>query len=96
MEPGQAKVLFRLEKDEDGYPPEEVESLWGFLRKDGIELDNIPFFAKGVALGDVVAARKAPDGALEFQSVVRRGDTVRIGLSSSRSIRTTRSTPWTN
>jgi hypothetical protein len=73
MEPGQAKVIFRLEKDEDGYPPEEVESLWGLLRGDGIEIDNIPFFAKGVALGDIVGVRKAPDGALEFESVVRRG-----------------------
>lgn len=73
MEPDQAKVLFRLEKDEDGYPAEDVESLWGLRRADGIELDNIPFFAKGVALGDVVMVRVAPDGALEFESVVRRG-----------------------
>ncbi len=42
-EPEHVKVLFRLEKDEDGYPPEEVESLWGILRSEGIELDNIPF-----------------------------------------------------
>ena len=50
MKPGQAKLLFRLEKDEDGYPPEDVESLWGLLRSDGIELDNIPF-CEGSRLG---------------------------------------------
>lgn len=72
-QPKHVKVLFRLEKDEDGYPPAEVESLWGLLRPEGVELDNIPFFAKGVALGDVVKVENAPDGALEFESVVRRG-----------------------
>lgn len=71
-QPKYVKVLFRLQKDGDGYPPAEVESLWGFLRSEGVELDNVPFFAKGVALGDVVKVEKAPDGALEFRSVVRR------------------------
>jgi hypothetical protein len=73
MSDDRVKVLFRLEKDEDGYPPVEVESLWGIRRSDGIELDNIPFFAKGVALGDIVESTTAGDGALEFESVVRRG-----------------------
>lgn len=81
------KVLFRLEKDEDGYPPEDVESLWGVLRRDGVELDNIPFFAKGVAVGDMVKVQEAPDGALEFEAVVRRGghSTYRILLLKKRS-----------
>ena len=72
-EPKRVKVLFRLEKDEDGYPPVEVESLWGIVRLDGVEPDNTPFFARGVALGDIVNLRKASDGALEFESVARRG-----------------------
>jgi hypothetical protein len=71
--PKRVKVLFRLEKDEDGYPPVEVESLWGIVRPDGVELDNTPFFARGVALGDIVNVRKASDGALEFESVAQRG-----------------------
>ena len=73
MEPKRVKVVFRLEKDDDGYPPVEVESLWGIERRDGIELDNVPFYARGIALGDVVAVQRAQDGALEFASVVRRG-----------------------
>lgn len=72
-QPENVKVLFRLEQDEDGYPPENVEVLWGLLGPEGIELDNIPFFAKGVALGDVVKAQQAPDNAWEFEAVVRRG-----------------------
>jgi hypothetical protein len=67
------KVFFRLEKDKDGYPPVEVESLWAIPREDGFELDNIPFYARGVALGDVVKVEKAEDGGLEFTEVVRRG-----------------------
>lgn len=80
------KVLFRLEKDEDGYPPEDVESLWGVLRSEGVELDNIPFFAKGVALGDMLKVQEAPDGALEFDGVVQRGghSTYRILLVKKR------------
>lgn len=73
MSADRVKVLFRLQKDEDGYPPIEVESLWGIRRSEGIELDNVPFFAKGVALGDIVKTTTAGDGALEFESVVRRG-----------------------
>ncbi|NDQ56401.1 MAG: DUF4265 domain-containing protein [Acidipila sp.] len=68
-----AKVFFYLEKDKDGYPPVGVESLWAIPRDDGFELDNIPFYARGVALGDVVSVEKAADGGLEFNGVVRRG-----------------------
>ena len=72
--PGErVKVVFRLEKDADGYPPEDVESLWGLRRPDGVLIDNIPFFVRGVALGDTVEVTPAPDGALEFSGIVRGG-----------------------
>jgi hypothetical protein len=67
------KILFYMEPDEDGYPPERVESLWAFCRDDGYELRNIPFFVKGVALRDVVSAETEADGALAFDRVVTRG-----------------------
>ena len=67
------KVVFRLERDVDGYPPEDVESLWGLRRPDGILIDNIPFFVRGIALGDTVGVTSAPDGALEFCGMVRGG-----------------------
>jgi hypothetical protein len=45
------KVLFQLEQDEDGYPPASVESLWALPKGEGLfQVDNIPFFATGVAL----------------------------------------------
>jgi Domain of unknown function (DUF4265) len=49
----------------------EVESLWALERHDGFEIDNIPFYARGVALGDVVATRADGDGLLWFDHVVR-------------------------
>lgn len=65
------KVVFKLEKDEDDYPPADYEGLWAIPVGEGLfQLDNIPFFANEVALGDVVSA--VPEGGeLRFQKVVR-------------------------
>jgi hypothetical protein len=63
------KVFFRLERDEDGYPPADVESLWAIERALGYEIDNVPFFVKGIGLGDVVRADER-DGALWFHSLL--------------------------
>src|SRR5579871_3407697 len=80
------KVLFRLEKDGDGYPPAEVEALWANPRDGGYEIDNIPFYAKGIALGDVVAVEKTDDDELEFKNVLHRGghSTYRVWLRDRR------------
>ena len=49
------KVLFRLERGDDGYPPVAVEGLWALRQPDGSHVvDNIPFFALGIAPGDTV------------------------------------------
>ncbi len=51
------RVSFRLLVDEDGYPPADWENLWAQpLGNDRYQLDNTPFFAVGVSLGDVVHA----------------------------------------
>lgn len=65
------KVVFKLEKDEEDYPPADYESLWAIPLEEGLfQLDNIPFFAQEVALGDVVSA-VSEGGELRFQKVVR-------------------------
>lgn len=33
----------------------EIETMWAVTREDGYELDNIPFYVKELALGDVVS-----------------------------------------
>jgi hypothetical protein len=56
------KVLFRLERDDEGYPPADVEGLWAEETGDGgFVIDNIPFFAREATLGDVVEARRIGD-----------------------------------
>jgi hypothetical protein len=80
------KVLFLLEQDESGYPPVTVESLWAIPGPGGYELDNIPFYARGIALGDFVGVARGLDGGLEFDRVIRRGghSTYRIWLRQRR------------
>jgi hypothetical protein len=79
------KILFRLAKDEEGYPPQDVEGLWANPTDDGLfELDNIPFFVQSVASGDVVAASR--DGErLYFERVVRPSghSTIRVMLDDA-------------
>ncbi len=59
------KVLFRLEQDPDGWPPARSEGVWAIERGDSeYELDNIPWFARGVANGDRVRVEPDQNGVL--------------------------------
>jgi len=65
------KVVVKLEKDEDDYPPADYEGLWARPLSDGLfQIDNVPFFAKGIAYGDIVSA-SAEQKELRFREVVR-------------------------
>jgi hypothetical protein len=65
-------MLIRLEQDEDGYPPTTEESLWVIPLGEGLfQVDNTPFFAWDLALGDVVAADPEEE-VWRFKQVVRR------------------------
>ncbi|MEU9029064.1 DUF4265 domain-containing protein [Streptomyces sp. NPDC048383] len=56
------KVHFRLEVKGD-WPPASVESLWAIDRRDGtVQLDNTPWFVRGVATGDILSAHADEDG----------------------------------
>jgi len=78
------KVLFRLERDERGWPPIDVEGMWAKrTAADEYTLHNIPFYARGVASGDVVATVEI-DGNLYFRETLRQGGhgTIRVLLKS--------------
>jgi hypothetical protein len=65
------KVVVKLERDEDDYPPADYEGLWARPLGEGLfQVDNIPFFAKGIAYGDIVSAVTEPR-ELRFREVVR-------------------------
>jgi hypothetical protein len=64
------KVVFDLQRGHDGYPPASQEGLWAKKVGDSLyKLDNIPFFAKGVSLGDVVVVRDEGDQECQFVKV---------------------------
>jgi hypothetical protein len=77
-----AKVLFRV-VDEDGSI--NVETLWAFdLGQDAYRLDNSPFYAYSVSVGDVVFAPVDPqDERPTFQRVLEKSGnrTVRVILT---------------
>ncbi len=79
------KIAFRLEQDEDGWPPVSWELIWAIPGLgDTAELGNIPFFAKGVAAGDLVAFSRDGD-QLTFAGVLLPGghSTIRVIMYES-------------
>jgi hypothetical protein len=80
-----AKVLFELEQDEDGYPPASAETLWAIRVGDGLfQIDNIPFFAHGIAVNDIVSATPE-EGVFRYKEVVRPSGhgTIRLIVSEA-------------
>ncbi|MFE6546790.1 DUF4265 domain-containing protein [Streptomyces sp. NPDC057746] len=74
------KVHFRLEIEDD-WPPASVESLWAVDQGDGTaRLDNIPWFVRGIARGDVVAMEPDEDGVRWAGEVVRSSENCTIRL----------------
>jgi hypothetical protein len=54
------KVVISIEQDAGGFPPFTREGVWAKpLGEDRFEVDNVPFYAYGVSLGDVVRASPA-------------------------------------
>jgi hypothetical protein len=49
----------------------ETETLWVIKRDTGYEIDNIPFYAQELALGDVVAATPDESGVLWFSELLQ-------------------------
>src|SRR5262245_31401609 len=63
------KVLFRLKRDSEGYPPNDWEALWALEAGEGrYTIDNIPFFVRGISPGDKVKVT-AKRNELRFRSV---------------------------
>lgn len=66
------RIFFRLSKGEDGYPPNEWESLWGIKLTDyQFQIDNIPFFIRDISLGDIVIAKRQ-EQEWHFQRILKR------------------------
>ena len=69
---GLVKVQFVL-ASEDRAAGVEAENLWAQRTGRGsFKIDNIPFYAYGVSVGDIVAAEEV-EGHLRFHAVLSRG-----------------------
>ncbi len=74
------KVIVLLEQEDDDYPPVDYEELWTTPLGEGLyRIENIPFFARGIARGDIVSAVEE-DGSLMFGEVVEQSghSTIRL------------------
>ncbi|MER6218754.1 DUF4265 domain-containing protein [Streptomyces sp. NPDC001674] len=75
------KVHFRMDIDEDGWPPASVESLWAADLGDGtVRLDNTPWFVRGVASGDVLKVELDGEGVRWARETVRPSQNCTIRL----------------
>jgi hypothetical protein len=81
LDPDLVKVTIHLVKDDSDYPPADFEHVWARMVGAGLyKLDNIPFFARGLRVGDVFLANAKNDEELLFSHVVRASDhsTIRV------------------
>lgn len=66
------KIYFELAQEQEGYPPDKYESLWAVEVGPGeFQVDNIPFYVRGISSGDIVAADRDVEGHLHFKSLIR-------------------------
>lgn len=79
------EIWFPIEKDADGHPNEEWEQIYAWPTEEGFRLDNIPFFARDVAVGDIVAAHRTEGGWYRYDHSVERSghSTFRIWLPAT-------------
>ncbi|MFH9617196.1 DUF4265 domain-containing protein [Streptomyces pratensis] len=76
-----AKVHFRMEVDEDGWPPASIESLWAVKLGNGtVRLDNTPWFVRGVASGDIIRVEVEDDGVLYARETIQPSQNCTIRL----------------
>jgi hypothetical protein len=65
------KVCFELEHEDDDWPPVRTESVWARpVGGDEYELENIPWFARGVAIGDRVRAERNAEAVLTVREMI--------------------------
>ena len=75
------KLHFRMDVDEDGWPPASVESLWAVDLGDGtVRLDNTPWFVRGVASHDIIRVQVDEDGLWWAGETVRASGNCTIRL----------------
>ncbi|MFE6888224.1 DUF4265 domain-containing protein [Streptomyces sp. NPDC057694] len=74
-------VHFRMDADEDGWPPASEESLWAVDLGEGtVRLENTPWFVRGVVGDDIIRVAIDEDGARWAGETVRASQNCTIRL----------------
>lgn len=83
------KVVFDVERDDGSH---EMESVWAVAEGEGYRLDNIPFYARGFAWGDVVSATPDPDGLLRCTGLLTASghSTIRLWFADAGNVQKVR------
>lgn len=76
------KVNFYLETEEDGWPPIGTEVLHAIpLGNDEAQLDNTPFFATSVSVGDVIkVSQKSSTKSFDYEHLVKASGNSAISI----------------
>lgn len=74
------KLTFRLDVDEDGWPPVAAESVWCEEVGDLYRICNTPFFVKGIAFGDVVRVKSVGNNEVTLDDVIEQSGNSTIWL----------------
>jgi hypothetical protein len=76
------KVAYRLDPNEDGYPPISIELLNATKVSPGVfRIENAPFFAPNVSYRDVVSAHaSATEGQFDFVELLEASDFTSISI----------------
>lgn len=89
MVESQEKIYFEIPSDD--LDEVEIETVWSTPHNGGFKLDNIPFYAKGVALNDIVSA-KLINGRLYMGKLLEPSghSTVRIWFAKNQEVQVVR------
>lgn len=87
---GHVKILFKYDSDVASHY--EIESLWALPHEDGYQIDNIPFYVREIADGDIVTAQRGPDGELWYEKLAKPSghSTIRLWFARAEDVQKTR------
>ena len=68
------KMAFKLAKDEDGYPPDDFETMWvEDLGEYNYRIDNIPFYVEDLSPDDIVKG-EIINNILYFSKILKKSN----------------------
>lgn len=79
------KLAFEVDRDDGNV---DIETVWAIPVEGGYKVDNIPFYARGVACNDVVSAESGEDEVLRYTgpSVPSGHSTVRLWFADASTV----------